>query len=256
LGVPRELAGTAVPFRYNDLASFKAAMQKLDGKIAAVVMEPMRSELPRDGFMQQVIDACHAAGAVYVLDEVTSGWRYGFPGAAPMLGIEPDIAVYAKAMSNGYPAGAIIGRNEVMDAANSSFISSSYWTDGVGTAASLACIGKMQREGVQQHVWHLGERLQSGLREVAARHPDLQLKIGGMPCAPSLAFANPAAKQHMIRHMLQRGFLMSSQLYVTWPHTDAMMSDMLAALDESLAIVSKTPLEAAQGPQQGFARLV
>ncbi|WP_397383636.1 aminotransferase class III-fold pyridoxal phosphate-dependent enzyme [Prosthecobacter sp.] len=256
LGVPRELAGTAVPFRYNDLASFKAAMQKLDGKLAAVVMEPMRSELPRDGFMQQVIDACHAAGAVYVLDEVTSGWRYGFPGAAPMLGIEPDIAVYAKAMSNGYPAGAIIGRNEVMDAANSSFISSSYWTDGVGTAASLACIGKMQREGVQQHVWHLGERLQSGLREVAARHPDLQLKIGGMPCAPSLAFANPAAKQHMIRHMLQRGFLMSSQLYVTWPHTDAMMSDMLAALDESLAIVSKTPLEAAQGPQQGFARLV
>ncbi|OYW61015.1 MAG: hypothetical protein B7Z40_19195, partial [Bosea sp. 12-68-7] len=256
LGVPRELAGTAVPFRYNDIASFKAAMQKLDGKLAAVVMEPMRSELPRDGFMQQVIDACHAAGAVYVMDEVSSGWRYGFPGAAPMLGIEPDIAVYAKAMSNGYPAGAIIGKNTVMDAANSSFISSSYWTDGVGTAASLACIAKMQREGVQQHVWQLGERLQSGLREVAARHPDLQLKIGGMPCAPSLVFANPAAKQHMIRHMLQRGFLMSSQLYVTWPHTEAMMSDMLAALDESLAIVSKTPLEAAQGPQQGFARLV
>jgi glutamate-1-semialdehyde 2,1-aminomutase len=256
LGVPRELAGTAVPFRYNDIASFKAAMQKLDGKLAAVVMEPMRSELPRDGFMQQVIDACHSAGAVYVLDEVTSGWRYGFPGAAPVLGIEPDIAVYAKAMSNGYPAGAIIGKNTVMDAANSSFISSSYWTDGVGTAASLACIGKMQREGVQQHVWQLGERLQSGLREVAARHLDLQLKIGGMPCAPSLVFANPAAKQHMIRHMLQRGFLMSSQLYVTWPHTDAMMSDMLAALDDSLAIVSKTPLEAAQGPQQGFARLV
>jgi glutamate-1-semialdehyde 2,1-aminomutase len=256
LGVPRELAGTAVPFRYNDLASFQAAMQKLDGKLAAVVMEPMRSELPRDGFMQKVIDSCHAAGAVYVLDEVTSGWRFGFPGAAPVLGIEPDIAVYAKAMSNGYPAGAIVGKDTVMDASNNSFISSSYWTDGVGTAASLACIGKMQREGVQKHVWELGGRLQTGLREVAARHPTLELKIGGMPCAPSLAFTNPAAKPLMIRHMLQRGYLMSSQLYVTWSHTDELIGSMLSALDESLAIVASTPLEAAQGPQQGFARLV
>lgn len=256
LGVPRELAGTAVPFRYNDPESFGAAMQKLDGKLAAVVMEPMRSEFPRDGFLQNVIEACHAAGAVFVLDEVTSGWRFGFPGAAPVLGIEPDITVYAKAMSNGYPAGAIVGKNEVMDASNNSFISSSYWTDGVGTAASLACIGKMKREGVQKHVWSLGERLQAGLREVALRHPALGLKIGGMPCAPSLVFANPAAKPLMIRHMLQRGYLMSSQLYATWCHDDEKIAGMLAALDESLAMVAATPLEAAQGPQQGFARLV
>lgn len=256
LGVPRELAGTAVPFRYNDPGSFRAALQKLDGKLAAVVMEPMRSEMPRDGFLQQVISECHAAGAVYVLDEVTSGWRFGFPGAAPGLGIQPDIAVYAKAISNGYPAGAIVGKDSVMDAANSSFISSSYWTDGVGTAASLACIEKMQREGVQRHVWQMGERMQSGLREVAARLPSLQLKIGGMPCAPSLAFGNPAAKPLMIRHMIERGYLMSSQLYVTWSHAEAHISGMLAALDEALALVAQSPLEPATGAQQGFARLV
>ncbi|MFM7605769.1 MAG: aminotransferase class III-fold pyridoxal phosphate-dependent enzyme [Prosthecobacter sp.] len=257
LGVPRELAGTAVPFRYNDPSSFQAALQKLDGKLAAVIMEPMRSEFPRDGFLENVIDACHVARAAFVLDEVTSGWRFGFPGAAPVLGIEPDIAVYAKAMSNGYPAAAIVGKNEIMEASNNSFISSSYWTDGIGTAASLACIGKMKREGVQKHVWTLGERLQTGLREVASRHPALGLKVGSMPCAPSLVFANPAAKPLMIRHMLQRGFLMSSQLYVTWCHDDEKVANMLAALDESLAIVAQTPLlEAAQGPQQGFARLV
>jgi glutamate-1-semialdehyde 2,1-aminomutase len=95
-GVPRELAGTAIPFRYNDRHSFQIAMQRLDGRLAAVVMEPVRSEMPRDGFMQQVIGASRAAGAVFVLDEVTSGWRFGFPGAAPALGITPDIAVYAK----------------------------------------------------------------------------------------------------------------------------------------------------------------
>jgi glutamate-1-semialdehyde 2,1-aminomutase len=257
LGVPRELAGTAVPFRYNDPESFQAALQKLDGKLAAVVMEPMRGEFPREGFLQNVIAACHAAGAVFVLDEVTSGWRFGFPGAARVLGIEPDIAVYAKAMSNGYPAGAIVGKTAVMDAANHSFISSSYWTDGVGTAAALACIQKMQREDVQNEVWSLGQQLHLGLQELASRYPALELKIGGMPCSPALAFANPAAKPLMIRHMLQRGFLMSSQLYVTWSHTKATLSSMLSAFDETLAILAASPLEASPAmPQQGFARLV
>jgi len=267
LGVPRELAGTAVPFRYNDPESFRAAWQKLDGKIAAVVMEPMRSEMPRDGFLQSVISSCHGAGAVFVLDEVTSGWRYGFPGAAPALGIQPDIAVYAKAMSNGFPCGAIVGTDSVMNAANDSFISSSYWTDGVGTAAALACIRKMQREDVQQKIWELGGTMQAGLRQVAARHEFLQVKIGGMPCAPSLAFQlgadSAAAKALMIRHMLQRGFLMSSQLYVTWSHTQTMVDDMLSALDASLSLVAASQERGAlkeesgvTAVQQGFARLV
>lgn len=267
LGVPRELAGTAVPFRYNDPASFRAAMQKLDGKLAAVVMEPMRSELPRDGFVQQVMDACRAAGGVFVLDEVTSGWRFGFPGAAPNLGIEPDIAVYAKAMSNGFPSGAIVGRDAVMDAANDSFISSSYWTDGVGTTAALACVRKMQREGVQAQVWSLGESLQRQLREVAARHPSLSIKVGGMPCAPSFAFQlgewSGAAKAVCIRKMLTRGFLFSSQLYVMWPHTEAHVASLTSALDEVLGELShfhesgRMSEEAGiTQPCTGFARLV
>lgn len=267
LGVPRELAGTAVPFRYNDLESFRAALAKLEGRLAAVVMEPMRSEFPRDGFVQQVMEACHAAGAVFMLDEVTSGWRFGFPGAAPGLGIEPDVAVYAKAMSNGFPCGAIVGKAAVMDAADQSFISSSYWTDGVGTAAALACVAKMQREGVQARVWELGTLLQNSLREVAARHAALQIKIGGMPCAPSIAFGlgadSAAAKVLMIRRMLERGHLFSSQLYAMWPHTEAKIAAAMEAWDESLTLVAKThergALKAEAGvpdAPQGFTRLV
>jgi glutamate-1-semialdehyde 2,1-aminomutase len=267
LGVPRELAGTAMPFRYNDFASFEAALQKLSGKLAAVVMEPMRSELPRDGFVKRVAEACRAAGGVFVLDEVTSGWRFGFPGAAEKVEVTPDMAVYAKAMSNGFPSGAIVGNSDVMDAANASFISSSYWTDGVGTAASLACVSKMQREGVQSHVWSLGEKLQSGLRDVSALHANLQLKVGSMPCAPSLAFQlgdqSAAAKAMMIRGMLQKQYLMSSQLYVAWPHTEHHVSAMLSALDDTMTEVETLHTEGrlveAAGVgvvQQGFARLV
>lgn len=264
LGVPRELRGTSVPFRYNDRASFQAALDALGSNLAGVVMEPMRSEEPRDGFLQHVADAVRARGGVFMVDEVTAGWRFGFPGGCARAGVTPDVAVYAKATSNGVPFGAVIGKAEIMDAANSSFISSSYWTDGLGAAAALACVGKMQREPVQRHVWELGAVLQQGLVELAARHRALNLKVGGMPCAPALTFqtGGQAAKALMIRRMLQRGFLFSSQLYLTWTHTPAQVASCLAALDEVLGglatLVGEGRLEAEAGavaPATGFARL-
>src|SRR5262249_18639084 len=150
LGVPRELLGTSVPFKYNDLASFDQAMEKLDGRLAGVGMEPVRSQWPKDGFLEKIAKRCRDAGGGFMVDEVTSGWRFGFAGALTKIGVQPDVVVYAKAMSNGFPCAAIVGRGEVMDAANPSFISSSYWTDGVGPAASLACIRKMRDRGVQE----------------------------------------------------------------------------------------------------------
>lgn len=237
-GVPRELAGTSVPFKYNDFAAFESAMTQLDGRLAAVVMEPFRSELPRDGFVEKVAARCRAAGAVFIVDEVTAGWRFGFPGGCATLGIEPDIAVYAKAMSNGIPCAAVVGREAAMDAANASFISSSYWTDGIGPAAALACIRKMRRTGTQAYVESLGEKLHALLSELRTNHPSLHLTIGNRPCAPSLTFAlgaaTSSAKALMIRKMLARGFLMSSQLYVMQAHEESHLRSMTEALDEVL----------------------
>jgi glutamate-1-semialdehyde 2,1-aminomutase len=262
LGVPRELRGTSTPFRYNDWASFEKALEAQGDNLAAVVMEPMRSEEPRDGFLQRVADAVHARGGLFMVDEVTAGWRFGFPGGSARAGVTPDLAVYAKATSNGIPFGAVIGQEAVMDAANPSFISSSYWTDGLGAAAALACVGKMRRLPVQAHVWSLGQHLQNQLRQLALNHPGLALKIGGMPCAPSLTFGNPAAKTLMIRRMLARGFMMSSQLYVMWTHDQAQVDRMLAALDETLGelthLAQENRLENEAGtdvPSGGFARL-
>lgn len=266
LGVPRELAGTAVPFRYNDPDSFRHALAQLGDNFAAVVMEPMRSETPREGFLQNIRATCQQRGAVLVIDEVTSGWRYGFPGASPRLGLEPDLAVYAKALSNGIPCAALVGRAAVMDAANESFISSSYWTDGLGPAAALACLEKMERLGVQARVWSLGEQFQPNLRALAARHPALNLKVGGQPCSPSLTFAlgedSAAAKALTIRGLLHAGFLFSSQLYLMWPHTDAMIAELLAALDDVLThldtLHARNALRETAGPTvvpAGFTRL-
>jgi len=265
-GVPRELKGTAVPFRYNDLASLDAALAQLGGNLAAVVMEPMRSQLPQDDFLNKVAARCRAAGAVFVIDEVTSGLRYGHPGAMARLGIEPDVAVYAKAMSNGFPFGAVVGREAVMSAADASFISSSYWTDGVAPAAALAVLDKVERLKVHELVWSRGGKLQDSLRALAARHPACKLTVGGMPATPTMTFglgAEASQAQTLYgRRMRDRGFIVASYYYVMLAHEDAHVAAMLAAADEAMGKVA-TAIQAgrlaaevgAAAGQRGFARL-
>jgi len=265
-GVPRELKGTAVPFRYNDLASLDAALAQLGGNLAAVVMEPMRSQLPKDDFLAKVAARCRAAGGVFVVDEVTSGLRFGFPGAMARLGIEPDVAVYAKAMSNGFPFGAVVGRDAIMQAADGSFISSSYWTDGVGPAAALAVLEKVQRLRVHEVVWALGGVLQASLRALATRHPACKLVIGGMPVLPTMTFDlgedAPLAQALYVRKMRERGFLVASYHYVMLAHDEAKVRQLLAAADETMTeiagLITRGGLAEASGVPRGtrgFARL-
>jgi glutamate-1-semialdehyde 2,1-aminomutase len=265
-GVPRELLGTSAPFRYNDLPSLEAALARLDGNLAAVVMEPMRSQWPKDDFVARAAELCRAAGAVFVVDEITSGLRYGFPGALSRLGIDPDIVVYAKATGNGFPFAAVIGREEIMAAADGSFISSSYWTDGVGPAAALATLQKVERLGVSGKVWKCGETFQQRLRAVADRHPDCKVVIGGMPATPNLTFNlgpdAPLAQALYVRGMQERGILTSSGCFLMLSHEESHLAFFLEALEPVLESVAerirKGELEKAAGRsrgQVGFARL-
>ena len=259
-GVPRELKGTALPFRYNDLASLEAALAQLGGNLAAVVMEPMRSQLPKDDFIAKVAARCRAAGGVFVVDEVTSGLRYGHPGALTRFGVEPDVAVYAKAMSNGFPFGAVVGRDAIMQAADGSFISSSYWTDGVGPAAALAVLEKVERLGVQQIIWDRGEKLQSSLRSLAARHLACRLVVGGMPATPTMVFDlgadAPLAQTLYVRKMRERGFLVAGYYYVMLAHDDTRIASMLSAADETMgeiaAIINRGNLAEESGVARGL----
>lgn len=263
LGVPRELKGTSAPFRYNDLESLKTAIAALGGKPAAIVMEPMRSQWPEKDFLVEAKRLAEEAGAIFILDEVTSGFRYGFPGAHTRLGVEPHIAVYAKALSNGIPCAAVIGRADIMDAANASFISSSYWTDSLGTAAALACVQKIEKDNIFEEVWAKGEAFQGRLRAVAAAHPACKLSIGSMPSTPSLVFGlgelNGSAKVFLIRGLLESGILGSLQIYLMNAHTAGQMDDYLQAVDEVLSeletAIAKGELAATLGTASTFARL-
>lgn len=263
-GVPRGLLGTALPFRYNHIEELKTIVSKYRGELAAVVMEPIRDHDPEPGFLDQVREIATQIGAVLIIDEVSAGFRLNTGGAHLVLGIQPDIAVFAKAMSNGYPMAAVIGKGDVMQAAQSTFISSTYWTDRIGPAAALATIQKHKRCDVSRHLIRMGNLVQAGW-QAAAKRADLQLEVGGI--APLSHFAFPgeqkqAAKTLFIQLMLESGFLASTAFYATYAHQDQHVESYLEAAQEAFAVVSEalakdTVISMLKGPvaHTGFRRL-
>ncbi|MFH1921033.1 MAG: aminotransferase class III-fold pyridoxal phosphate-dependent enzyme, partial [Planctomycetota bacterium] len=240
-GVPSKLAGTALPFTYNDLDALAAIVRERGQDLAAVVMEPTRSVDPNPGFLEGVRELCDRSGAVLVLDEITVGWRLALGGAHLRYGVEPDVAVFAKAIGNGHPMAAIIGRAAVMEAAQGSFISSTYWTEGVGPAAALATIAKMERVDVPGHVAAMGTRLRRGLDEIARRYA-VPLKLAGHPAVTSIGFdhTDALALQTLLTvRMLSRGILAGVGFYATLAHTEAHVDAYLAAADDIFAELSE-----------------
>lgn len=143
-GVPKELRGTTLAFRHNDMEAFDKLINEHGDQLAAIVMEPCRHNPPQEGYLAHVKKMAHECGVILIFDEITIGWRLCYGGAHLKMGVFPDIAVFAKALGNGHPMAAIIGTEKAMNSAHESFISSTYWTERVGPAAALAVLKKME----------------------------------------------------------------------------------------------------------------
>src|SRR5262252_4221693 len=208
-GVPRGLKGSALPFHYNRLDQLKAIVDAHRGELGVIVMEPQRSESPEPGFLESVREIADDIGAALVFDEVTTGFRMADGGIHLLLGVNPDIAVFAKSMANGYPMAAVIGRAAVMEAAQSTFISSTNWTERVGTVAALATIRKFRRERVAVHLQKIGELAFDGW-ERAAASTGVVLEVEGLPSLAHFHFNHPdeaALTTLFTQEMLERGYL-------------------------------------------------
>jgi len=263
-GVPAALAGTALPFRYNRIDELRAIVKEHGRGLAAVVMEPTRAVDPEPGFLEAVRDLCDEVGCLLVFDEITVGWRLCLGGAHLRYGVLPDIAVFAKALGNGHPMAAVIGRKGAMDAAQETFISSTYWTEGVGPAAALATVEKMRRVDVPAHVARIGGLFRAGLARLGEQH-GVPLRLSGHPAITSLAFDHPEAlalQTLLTVRMLARGFLAGGAFYATLAHTDAHVEAYLAAAEEVFhelaeAVAKGDIRRRLGGPvrQSGFARL-
>lgn len=263
LGVPRELTGTSLPFRYNNLADLEEIVAARGGELAAVVMEPVRGTNPDPGFLEGVRDLAHRAGAVLVFDEVTSALRLNTGGIHLTYGVNPDIAVFAKALANGYPMAAIIGVQAVMEHAQRSFISSTYWTELIGPVAAIATLRQHRLHDVGARLDEVGRKVQAGWESAAAR-AGLAVSVTGIPPLSHLGFADePQATATLFtQELLDRGFLASRSFYPSFAHTDAQIDSYLSAVDEVFvgladAVKTGTVVERLRGPvaQTGFTRL-
>ena len=219
-GVPRSLRGTAFPFRYNRLDELDLLIQEHGDDLAAIIMEPTRHVDPEPGFLEGVRERATRAGAKLIFDEISIGWRLCLGGAHLKFGVSPDLAIFAKAISNGFAMGAIVGTQQTMSAAEGSFISSAYWTEGIGPAAAVAAIEKMQRTDVPAHLATIGN-LQREAWTKLGEEAGILVATGGRPELTLNVFEHPDANALMTlftTRMLDHGFLTGGYFNPTLAH--------------------------------------
>lgn len=266
LGVPSGLAGTNLPFHYNNIEEFDALMKKHEGRIAAVVMEPIRNDYPEDGFLEKIRETTRVAGVLLVFDEITAGFRLCAGGSHKVLGVEPDIAVFAKGLTNGYPLSAIIGRKEVMEASQGTFISSTFYTERIAFAATLKSIELYQKYRVWEKQIEYGEMVQNGWKEKAGKN-GLKIEVGGIS---PLGHFNIIGRENslvyktfFVQEMLKRGYIVSNAFYTSYAHSPEVIKEYLENVDEVFSMIvgieakGKKVESCLEGPvcHSGFGRL-
>ncbi|MGD0328625.1 MAG: aminotransferase class III-fold pyridoxal phosphate-dependent enzyme [Minisyncoccia bacterium] len=240
-GVPQGLRGSIFPFRYNHFEELEAIVKHAGSRLAAIVMEPLHNEEPRNDFLKKIRTIADRAGAALIFDEVSIGWKLTYGGAHLIYGVNPDIAVFSKAMSNGFPMAAVIGTRSVMQAAQNTFISSTYWTDRTGPVAALATLKKMKRLNVPKRIAAAAAQMRAGWASIAEKH-GLKIKISGPVAYNTFSFLSEdtqALRTLFTQEMLERGFLASTEFNPSCAHTSAHIKRYIRALDNVFAEIRK-----------------
>lgn len=261
-GVPQALAGTVQPFSFNRLDQLEALASSHE--LAAVKMEVQRSTPPEPGFLEGVRDLCTRRGIVLIFDECTSGFRETFGGLHLKYGVEPDMAMLGKALGNGYDITATIGRRAVMEAAQSTFISSTFWTERIGPTAALKTLEVMERERSWEQATATGLQLRRSWQELADRH-GLAICHNGLAALTGFAFQSPNTLEYktlITQEMLKKGYLAATSCFVSLAHTQEVIEPYLGEMDGIFALIAECeqgrPVEELlEGPvcHGGFKRL-
>lgn len=265
LGVPKGLIGTCLPFHYNDISEFRSTINKYREDIAAVVMEPIRNDMPLPAFMDEILKECRNYGIVLIFDEITAGFRLCSGGSHLALGYEPDMAVFAKGMTNGYPLSAIIGRKEIMRAAQETFISSTFYTERIALAAACKTIEIFEREKVWEKLIVYGKMVRNGWQE-CARKNSISIEVSGIDPLVHFSFLgvdNLVYKTFFIQEMLKKGYLSSNAFYASFAHSVEVIDAYLNAVEEVFEMIrrinddGKDIRDSLEGPvcHAGFERL-
>jgi glutamate-1-semialdehyde 2,1-aminomutase len=255
LGVPQAVQDLIETFPFNDSEALQAALERHAGKVAAVIMEPVRTAEPLPGYLARVRELANKHGALLIFDEVVTGFRVALGGAQSHYAVTPDLTALGKGMANGMPLSAVVGRTEIMQLADQgAFISLTFGGETLSLAAALATIEELKRRDVFRHTWALGERLRRGMQDVVERtRADDIAKVAGTQIMPALFFgACGAATANDVLSLFQqelaaRGVLFLGVNYLCASHTAADIDYTIGAFEEALHEVSKlkngTPLK-------------
>lgn len=261
-GVPRNLRGTVYPFNYNDYQALEALAEAHD--IGVIKMEVVRNKGPEDNFLHKVRELATRKNIVLVFDECTSGFRETFGGIYTKYGVEPDMAMFGKTLGNGYAVTAIVGRREIMEAAQSTFISSTFWTERIGSVAALKTLDVMEREKSWETITAIGRDVTNRWVALAAKH-GLSITTAGIPALTTYAFSGPNAlayKTLVTQEMLGKGYLASTNFYACIEHRPDVVDGYFEALDPVFGIIrecddGRDVMSLLKGPisHSGFKRL-
>lgn len=238
-GVPRNLKGTVFPFNYNNFDELTLLVNQHE--IGVIKMEVSRNRGPEDNFMQKVRQLATARNIVLVFDECTSGFRQTFGGLHKLYGVEPDMAMFGKAMGNGYAITAVIGRRSVMEAAQSTFISSTFWTERIGPTAALKTLEVMERMKSWDIITQTGLSILARWQSLAEA-TGLELDHWGLPALTGFTIRSSNSLEYktlITQEMLARGYLTSNSVYACIDHTTEVVDGYFEALEPIFRMIKE-----------------
>ncbi|MAI97408.1 MAG: glutamate-1-semialdehyde aminotransferase [Rhodobacteraceae bacterium] len=237
-GVPKALKNTTFPFRYNDIKGLKKIIN--DHDIGVIKMEVTRNIKPDVSFLKSVRTIAKEHGIILIFDECTSGFRESFGGIHLKYGINPDLAIFGKALGNGYAITAVLGTRIVMEEAQKSFISSTFWTERVGATAALKTLEIMERDNTWETITEIGKKIQVLWKDISNTH-GLDIEISGIPSLSTFKFYsknNLKYKTLITQEMLKKNFLASNAVYTTVAHKKTVINRYFNELDKIFQIIS------------------
>ena len=237
-GVPKSLRGNVHPFNYNDFSHLLQLVAEND--IGVIKMEVIRNVEPSDDFLQRVRKLASDKDIVLIFDECTSGFRECFGGLHKKYEVYPDIAVYGKTLGNGYAVSAVVGREEIMQSAQSTFISSTFWTERLGSVAALKALEVMEQVRPWETAIEIGLSVQQIWKETAEAN-GLKISVSGLPALSSYSFQsadNLAYKTLITQEFLKRGYLAGTILYASHAHDIKKFDEYATILDDVYKLIA------------------
>lgn len=262
-GVPEEIASLTVTFKYNDIASAEELFAKYPGQIACVILEPMEFDLPQNDFLLKLQALCRKNGAIFVIDEMITGFKLNYPGAHTMFGLEPDLTTWGKGVANGFSACMLAGRRDIMELGGIThnkervfLISTTHGAETHSLAAAIATIKEIKRTDSVNRNKKTGTAIMSGLEKLIKEAKlDGKITVKGHPCWPLMIFRGPDGNPSdgfrtlVMQELAKRGLLFRGTFVPTISHSAEDVEKTLKAFEETFKVYSQA---LNKGTYEGF----